>query len=310
MTAPHWQPSCPISIDPLDDRVTLAHGEGARLTRRLIAEHIVPRFGNPALNLLGDAAFVEMLGNRLAVTTDSFVVSPLFFPGGDIGSLAVFGTVNDLAVSGASPVCLTLSLILEEGLPLKVLDCVLDSVAAAARRCGVPIVAGDTKVVPRGSADALFISTTGIGVLAEPVPPGPQAIQPGDAVIASGPVGQHGIAVMAARERLQFDPPPSSDSAPLHELTAALQKHLGTGLRAMRDATRGGVSAVLHEWSIASGLTLHIDEAAVPVTAEIRAACELLGLEPLYVASEGTMLVAVEPALVEAALSILRGRSL
>ena len=309
MTASPWQPYCPIAIDPSADRVTLAHGEGARLTRNLIAEHILPRFANSALGPLGDAAFVDVPSNRLAVTADSFVVSPLFFPGGDIGSLAVFGTVNDLAVSGADPVCLTLSLIIEEGLPFQVLDCILDSAARAARQCHVPVVAGDTKVVPRGSADGLFVSTTGIGILAEPVPPGPQTIREGDAIIVSGPIGRHGIAVLAAREGLQFDPPPTSDCGPLLEIATALRKQLGTGLRAMRDATRGGVSAVLHEWSSASGLTLHIDEAGIPVTDDVRAACELLGLEPLYVANEGTLLAAIEPALIEEALSTLHNLS-
>lgn len=306
MTANPWQLYCPIAIDPSADRVLLAHGEGARLTRQLIAERILPRFANSASNPLGDAAVVEVPANRLAITTDSFVVSPLFFPGGDIGSLAVFGTVNDLAVSGADPVCMTLSLIIEEGLPLPLLDCILDRAAAAARQCGIPVVAGDTKVVPRGAADGLFLAASGIGALADPVPPGPAGIGVGDVLIVSAPIGRHGIAVMAAREGLQFDPPPTSDSAPLHELSAALRKHLGKGLRAMRDATRGGVSAVLHEWSAACGLTMHLDESAVPVTDTVRAACELLGVDPLYVANEGTMLLAVEPASAAAALAVLQ----
>jgi hydrogenase expression/formation protein HypE len=198
-----WGWACPV--DPSSDapRVTLAQGDGGRLTRQLVREHIIDPLGNDVLLQLDDAARLPRPDGPIAVTTDSFVVTPLFFPGGDIGSLAVFGTVNDLAVSGARPCWLTLSLILEEGLPLEILDGVIASVAQAARQCGVAIVAGDTKVVPRGAADGLFINTAGVGVLPSVVPPGPAALRPGDELIVSGPVGEHGLAVMAARESVR-----------------------------------------------------------------------------------------------------------
>ena len=232
-----------------------------------------------------------------------------FFPGGDIGSLAVHGTVNDLAVSGAEPLWLTLVLIIEEGLPTSVLDRVLQSIANAAARCGVRVVAGDTKVVPRGAADRLFINTTGVGQTRISPPIGPTGICEGDVLIVSGPIGQHGIAVMAARENLRLEPPPVSDSAPLHVVTAGLQHALGSKLRSMRDATRGGVAAVLHEWSDASGKTMMLDESRIPVSREIRGACELLGLDPLYVANEGTFVSAVAADGVPKALEILHHAS-
>jgi hydrogenase expression/formation protein HypE len=239
------------------------------------------------------------------MTTDSFVVSPLFFPGGDIGSLAVYGTVNDLAVAGAVPRWISLALILEEGLELDVLRRVLASVAAAAERVGVLVVAGDTKVVPRGAADKLFINTTGVGEIVATPPAGPHAIQVGDELIVSGPIGRHGIAVMVARDALAFDPPPVSDSAPLVGAMSALER-AAVPLRAVRDATRGGLGAVLHEWAEVSGKTLTIQEQRLPVTPEVRGACELLGLDPVHVANEGTMVVAVPPGHAAAALDALR----
>lgn len=289
------QAVCPVSSAGGDGLITLAHGEGARATRRLIQERIVPRLKNGILEQLGDAALLPKPEHALAFSADSFVVSPLFFPGGDIGALAVFGTANDLAVAGARPRWLSLSLILEEGLPLTTLDALLSSIAEAAGRIDVTIVTGDTKVVPRGAADGIFIQTTGIGELIHPPPPGPTAIVPGDELIVSGPIGRHGIAVLVAREQLAIEPPPVSDCGPL---VAAVEAIRGTGIavRAMRDGTRGGVAAVLHEWAAASGCTLAIDERQVPVSAEVRGTSELLGLDPLHVANEGTMLVAVSPA--------------
>jgi hydrogenase expression/formation protein HypE len=239
------------------------------------------------------------------MTTDSSVVSPLFFPGGDIGSLAVYGTVNDLAVTGAAPRWISLAFILEEGLEMAVLERVLASVAAAARRADVFVVTGDTKVVPRGTADKLFINTTGIGELVAAPPSGPRALEVGDELIVTGPIGRHGIAVMAAREGLDFDPPPESDSAPLAAAVAELRR-AEVPVRAMRDATRGGLGAVLHEWAEASGRTLAIDERLLPVTPEVRGACELLGLDPIHVANEGTMVVAVPAGHVERAINVLR----
>jgi hydrogenase expression/formation protein HypE len=297
---------CPVTIATNTDRVMLAHGEGGRLMRQLIYRRIMPAVDNEFLRMAGDAAVLPKLSSPIAMTTDSFVVSPLFFPGGDIGSLAVYGTVNDLAVAGAQPRWITLALILEEGLEMAILERVLASVAAAAKRSGVLVVAGDTKVVPRGAVDKLFINTTGVGELSATPPSGPRMLEVGDELIVTGPLGRHGMAVMVAREGLDFDPPPASDSAPLADAVAALQR-AGVRLRAVRDATRGGVGAVLHEWAEASGLTLAIEERLVPVTPEVRGVCELLGLDAFHVANEGTMVVAVPPAEADRALAVLRG---
>jgi len=298
------QLNCPLPTTG-DDRILLAHGEGGSLMRRLVAERIVPLLGRAETETLDDAAVLPALYGRPVLSTDAFVVSPLFFPGGDIGSLAVYGTVNDLVVCGAEPLWLTLSMVLEEGLPLKVLDRVIQSIAAAAKRCGVAVVAGDTKVVPRGAADGMFLSTTGLGRLIEPELGGPATIDVRDVLLVSGPVGRHGIAIMAAREEMPFDPAPTSDCGPLIEPVAALRR-AGVQPRALRDATRGGVTAVLHEWARDCGRTLVVDEARVPVSAEVRGVCELLGLDPLCVANEGTMVVAVRAEDAETALAALR----
>jgi hydrogenase expression/formation protein HypE len=296
---------CPVSVTADTDRISLAHGEGGRLMRQLIRERIVPELSNEYLQQAGDAAILPASNGRLAMTTDSFVVSPLFFPGGDIGSLAVYGTVNDLAVSGAEPRWISLALILEEGLELKILGRVLQSIAAAAERVGVRVVTGDTKVVPRGAADRLFLNTTGIGEIVASSPPGPASLLPGDALIVSGPIGRHGIAVMAARESLDFEPPPTSDSAPLLDAVRALRR-ARVPIAAMRDATRGGVGAVLHEWAEASAQTLVVDEARLPITSDVRGACEILGLDPIHVANEGTMVVAISREHVHRALEAWR----
>lgn len=296
---------CPLPTDGAEERVLLAHGEGGASMRRLLAEHVLPRFGRDGASALDDAVVLPILDGRPVLSTDAFVVSPLFFPGGDIGRLAVFGTVNDLAVRGAEPLWLTLSLILEEGLPLAVLDRVLDGAAEAARRCNVAIVAGDTKVVPRGAADGMFLSTTGLGRLLEPAPTGAATIDVTDVLLVSGPIGRHGVAILAAREEMQFDPPPTSDCGPLLELVAALRT-VGVRPKAMRDATRGGVTAVLHEWSRDCGRTLVVEENWVPVSAEVRGVSELLGLDPLSIANEGTMVLAVRSEDVSAALAALR----
>jgi len=296
---------CPVPVLAATDRVMLAHGEGGRSMRQLIRRRIMPSLDNEYLRLAGDAALLPACRGALAMTTDSFVVSPLFFPGGDIGSLAVYGTVNDLAVAGAKPRWISLALILEEGLEIATLERVLASVAAAAKRVGVPVVTGDTKVVPRGAADRLFINTTGVGEIVAAAPAGPHALQVGDELIVTGPIGRHGIAVMVAREGLEFDPPPQSDSAPLVEAAAALQR-AEIPVRALRDATRGGLGAVLHEWAEASGKTLAIEERLLPVTAEVRGACELLGLDPIHVANEGTMVVAVPRGQAEQTIEVLR----
>lgn len=275
--------------------ITLAHGEGARATRELIEQRILTRLERDGHQDLADAAHLSVATDRIALTTDSFVVSPVVFPGGDIGSMAVYGTVNDLAVSGAVPRWLSLALVIEKGLAFSLLDAILDSVAKAADRCGIRIVTGDTKVVPNGAVDGLFINTTGIGELCEPVFPGPRSIRSGDLLVVSGPIGRHGIAVLSAREELALDPPPESDSAPLHEAVACLKESVGDSIRTIRDATRGGVSAVLHEWAGDCRLTMRLDEHLIPVTDDVRGASEIFGLDPLYIANEGTMVIAVEP---------------
>jgi hydrogenase expression/formation protein HypE len=294
------------------DRIMLAHGEGGRLMRQLVAQRILPRLDNEFLRVAGDAAVLPACSGELAMTTDSYVVSPIFFPGGDIGSLAVYGTVNDLAVMGAMPRWISLALILEEGLEIATLERVLASIATAAKRVGVPVVTGDTKVVPRGAADKVFINTAGIGEFVAKPPfdklnaqAQAAALEVGDELIVTGPIGRHGMAVMVAREGLDFDPPPESDSAPLIDAVRALQR-AAVPVRTMRDATRGGVGAVLHEWAEASGKTLAIAERLVPVTPEVRGACELLGLDPIHVANEGTMVVAVPDGVAERAVEVLR----
>lgn len=297
---------CPRPDSGGDNCVHLAHGEGGRLSRQMVRRRILPRFTNRFLEPLGDAAELPPLAGPPVITTDGFVVSPLFFPGGDIGCLSVYGTTNDLAVAGARPRWLSLGLILEEGLADDVLDRVLDSIARAAEEVGVRIVTGDTKVVPRGAVDRLFITTTGLGErLAWPLE-GPGALAAGDAVIVTGPVGRHGFAVLAARENLGIDPPPASDCGSLWPAIEALAA-AGVHVRAMRDATRGGVAAVWHEWAEASGQTLAIQESAVTVTPSVRGLSELLGIDPLHVANEGTMVLAVPADAVEPVMAVLRG---
>lgn len=292
-------------MDKSDERITLAHGEGGRLMRRLIESVIVPAFDNATLQTLGDAACLSLPTKRIAMSTDSYVVSPLFFPGGDIGTLAVNGTVNDLAVAGARPRWLTLAFIIEEGLRVELLSRVLNSIARTAAAAEVAVVAGDTKVVPRGAADQLFINTTAIGELLSPELPGPAKLEVGDAILVSGPIGRHGVAVLAAREGLRFDPPPQSDCAPLFSAVEAMRS-AGVPMRAVRDATRGGVAAVLHEWAECCGFTIAIEESHLPITDDVRGVCELLGIDPLHVACEGAMVIAVPDEAGEAAIAALR----
>jgi hydrogenase expression/formation protein HypE len=297
--------SCPLPSPEPADRITLAHGEGGRLLRRLLRERILPMLGIDPVGPT-DSALLGDVTAPLLMTADCYVVSPLFFPGGDIGKLAVCGTVNDLAVCGALPRWLSLGLIIEEGLEWSVLERVLQSVAEAARTAGVTVETGDTKVVPRGAADRLFLSTTGVGTLIGAALPGPATLQPGDVLIASGPIGCHGVAVMAAREDFGFLPPPPSDCAPLTPAVTALFAE-GIHPKAMRDATRGGVAAVLHEWAEDSRWALCVDQTLLPITDAVAGVCELLGLDPLHVAGEGMMLVAVAKEDAERALAALRG---
>jgi len=290
------------------DRITLAHGDGGELTARLIDELFLKHLGSEALAELGDAAVVPLAAPAgvVAVTTDSFVVDPVFFPGGDIGKLAVCGTVNDLAAQGADPVCLTAGFIIEEGLPLADLERVAASMGATAREVGVPVVAGDTKVVGRGQADKLFINTSGVGVLPDGPRLGPGLVRPGDAVCVSGEIGNHGVAIWSRREGLAFDTPVVSDCAPLHGLARKVRRAAGDGLRVMRDPTRGGVATVLNEVAGAAGVDIIVEEAAVPVNAAVAAACDILGLDPLYLANEGRLVVVCAAGRVEAVLEAMR----
>ncbi|WP_028491264.1 hydrogenase expression/formation protein HypE [Thioalkalivibrio sp. ALE19] len=284
--------------------VRLAHGGGGRLQARLLDEVILPALGARACGA-PDAAVLDAPGGRLAMTTDSFVVRPLFFPGGDIGRLAVHGTVNDLAMAGARPLWLTLGLILEEGLPLEDLRRVLASVSAAAEECGVQVVAGDTKVVEAGHGDGVYINTSGAGVVPNGVGIKPTAIRPGDVLLASGDLGRHGVAILAARENLGLEPPVPSDSASVAAGVAALLD-AGVPVHALRDPTRGGTLAALQELAEASGSRLVLDDAAIPVREDVRGACEILGLDPLHSACEGRFLAAVPADHAEQALAILR----
>jgi hydrogenase expression/formation protein HypE len=297
--------SCPLPDKESDERVSLTLGEGGRVMRLWLRQRLIPLFHSELPATLHDAAWLPAAESGLAFTTDSFVVSPLEFPGGDIGRLAVFGTVNDLVVSGADPQWLSLSLILEEGFLTRTLDRILSSIARAAREAGVEIVTGDTKVVPRGVADGMFITTSGVGRLTESPPQGPEALQPGDVLIVTGPVGRHGVAILAARESLGFEPPPESDCAPLVPAFAALLS-AGVTVRAMRDATRGGVAAVLHEFSEACGHTMWIDEKMLPTSDVVRGVCEVLGLDSLHLACEGTMVCVVPKECADEALAALR----
>jgi hydrogenase expression/formation protein HypE len=287
-------------------RILLGHGSGGRLSAELMAEVIMPRLSNPALEELGDAAVVPLQGGRIAFTTDSYVVDPPFFPGGDIGDLAVNGTINDLAVSGADPVYLTLALVLEEGLPFADLERVLDSVKRCSEAAGVRVVAGDTKVVPRGKADKLFVNTSGIGIVPEGVHLGPGRIKAGDAVLISGTIADHGVAVLSKRAGVAFATEARSDTAPLHRVTSALRS-LGAGLRFMRDPTRGGLAATLNEACRGRGFGIEIREADLPVDRGVKAACDLLGLDMLHVANEGKLVAFVDASVAEKALELMRG---
>jgi len=300
---PVFAPSCPLPAT-VEGRVELAHGGGGRAMARLIESLILPAFDNPALRRRHDGAAIDT-GGPCAFSTDSYVVRPLFFPGGDIGSLAVNGTVNDLAMCGARPLWLSAGFILEEGLPLADLARVVASMAQAAASTGVAIVTGDLKVVERGKADGMYINTSGVGRLMPGADLHPRAVQPGDAIILSGDIGRHGIAVMAARESLGFESLPESDCAPMADAALALLE-AGIRVRCLRDPTRGGVASALVEIAEASGRSLAIDERAVPVLPEISAACELLGFDPLHVANEGRFLAFVAAADAERAVEVLR----
>lgn len=300
--------SCPAPL-PVRDTVLLGHGSGGKLSADLVRNIFLPAFGNPALARLDDQAIVSVNGSRIAVTTDSFVVKPLFFPGGDIGSLAVHGTVNDLAMGGAQPLFLSAAFIIEEGLPIETLRLVVSSLQAAAKAAGVQVITGDTKVVEKGKGDGLFINTTGIGLVPDGLEMSADRARPGDKVLLSGPIGEHGIAILAQREGLEFESRIESDSAALHTLVAKMLK-VTKSIRCMRDPTRGGLSSALNEIAAQSKVGIELDERAIPVREEVRGACEMLGLDPLYVANEGKLIAIVEPGVAEGVLGAMRDHSL
>ncbi|MFN8579468.1 MAG: hydrogenase expression/formation protein HypE [Gemmatimonadaceae bacterium] len=280
------------------------------MSAALLRERFLPLLANDALLTLGDAAVLPVSSAQVAMSTDTFVVSPLEFPGGDIGSLAVHGTLNDLAMMGARPRFLSAGFVLEEGLPFDVLDRVVASMAAAARTAGVAIVTGDTKVVERGRADGMYINTTGIGELEANFRPRPDAVRPGDRLIISGPLARHGMAIMSAREGLAFDTEISSDSASLSPLVELLRRAVGDDVRALRDATRGGIASALNELAESSGVGVRLDERGLVIPGEVAAACEILGLDPLYVANEGVFVAFVAPEAADTALAALRSTAL
>ena len=290
----------------VDERITMAHGAGGKATQTLIEGLLAPTLGGDALAELGDAGIVTVDGLGLALTTDSFVVKPLRFPGGSIGELAVNGTVNDLAVSGARPVALSASLVLEEGLASEELRREVDAMAAAAQAAGVEVLAGDTKVVERGHCDGMYVCTTGLGRVDARADLSPASIKPGDRILVSGTIGEHGTAIMLARGDLGLDAEIESDTRPLWSAVDALLDAAGPELRCIRDATRGGVASVLNELARASQVSMQLREADIPVLPEVQGAAELLGIDPMYVANEGTMVVVVAPGAAEAALAALR----
>ncbi len=295
--------TCPVPIKP-NDMVVLGHGSGGKLSHDLITRLFLPEFGKAAPRALDDSAIVNINGQRLALTTDSHVVSPLFFPGGDIGKLAICGTVNDLAMVGAKPIALTCGFVIEEGLSFEILQRVVQSMRDSAAEAGVYIAAGDTKVVQKGGADKLFINTAGVGYVEPNINISGANAQVGDVVILSGTLGDHGIAVMSAREGLNFETDLQSDVAPLNHLIAAM---IGAGeIHVLRDPTRGGLATTLNEIASQSNLTVELQETALPVKPQVHAACEMLGFDPLYVANEGKLVAFVKPEDAEKILSVMR----
>lgn len=296
--------SCPIPIQQYPTML-LAHGGGGKLMHQLIEQMFVPAFGNSTLNVRHDAAAIALNDQHLAFTTDSYVVRPLFFPGGDIGSLAVNGTVNDLAMAGARPLYLSVGFILEEGLPMETLWRIVQLMQQAAQVANVQIVTGDTKVVDRGKGDGIFINTAGIGIIEHTQTIAPPSVQPGDVLLLNGDLGRHGIAIMAVREGLEFETTIQSDSAPLADLVLQLLE-AGIEIHCLRDLTRGGLASALNEIAEAAGVEIAIAEAQIPVCEEVQGACEILGLDPLYVANEGRLVAFVPEKDAERTLNIMR----
>ena len=299
----------PRPLDLRGGRIDLTHGSGGRAMAQLIEELFEPHFDNPWLAQRNDQACFAVEAGRMVITTDGFVISPLFFPGGDIGSLAVHGTINDVAMAGARPLYLACGMILEEGFPLSDLRAIVASMAGAAKAAGVPIVTGDTKVVERGKGDGIFITTTGVGVVPEGVEIAADRARPGDAVLLSGTIGDHGTAVLSKRESLSFETELRSDSAALHGLVAEMVR-AAPGIHAMRDPTRGGLAALLNEIARESRVGIVVREDAIPVDTAVRGACELLGLDPLYVANEGKLVAFCAPEDAERLLAAMRAHPL
>jgi hydrogenase expression/formation protein HypE len=288
------------------DRITMAHGAGGKATHTLIEGLFAPAFAGETVAELTDAASLQIGQLDLALTTDAFVVKPLRFPGGSIGELAVNGTVNDLAVSGARPVAMAVAFVIEEGLDADILRRETEAMASAARGAGVRIVTGDTKVVERGNADGMYIATTGLGVRESSTQFSVSSVRPGDRVLCSGPIGDHGTAIMLARGELELDADVESDTAPLWSLACAVMEAAGPGLRMMRDPTRGGVATVLNEIASDADLGVVLDEGAVPVRPEVHGACEILGIDPMYVANEGKLLAITSSEVADSALQAMR----
>lgn len=305
MSAKTFSVNCPLPLNQ-SELVLLAHGGGGRLMHELLERYVLPAFANQELNARHDGAVLDVKQTRLAFTTDSYVVSPLFFPGADIGSLAVTGTVNDLAMCGARPLFLSSAFIMEEGLPFATLERVISSMRATAEAAGVQIVTGDTKVVDRGKCDRLFVNTAGIGVIEHPLTIAPSAVHPGDAILLSGDVGRHGIAIIATREGLEFASAIESDCAPVAAPVLALLD-AGIEVHCLRDLTRGGLATTLVEIAESSRLAIHLQEPHIPVEEAVRGACEILGLDPLYMANEGRFVAFVAAGDAARALDILRG---
>jgi hydrogenase expression/formation protein HypE len=304
MAAQEFTLACPIPIADYPV-VLMSHGGGGKLTHQLVEKMFGPAFHNPQLDARHDGAALSLPGTRLAFTTDSYVVRPLFFPGGDIGRLAVNGTVNDLAMCGARPLYLSVGMILEEGLPMDTLWRVVQSMRQAAAEAGVQLVTGDTKVVDKGKGDGIFINTAGIGLIDCERPIAPASVRPGDVIVLSGDLGRHGLAIMAAREGLEFESDIESDTAPLAGVVADLLQ-TGIDVRCLRDLTRGGLASALVEIAETAGLAMQLEESAIPVREDVRGACEMLGLDPLYVANEGRFIAIVAEADAQRALDVMR----
>jgi len=301
--------NCPVPITN-HKTVQLGHGSGGKMSHELLEKIFLPRFGNEVLNELGDQAELILNGGRVAFSTDSFVVDPLFFPGGNIGDLAVNGTINDLAVGGAEPKYLSVGFIIEEGFPIEDLHRILLSMEVAAKKAGVSVVTGDTKIVNKGSADKVFINTTGLGMIPEGIDFSPANMQVGDKVIVSGCIGDHGITILASREGLALESEIQTDSAALNGLVKQMTENGTEGIRVMRDPTRGGVATSLNEFANAARKRIRLFSDSLPLRPEVESACEILGLDPLYVANEGKLLVVVDASKADSLLNLMREHEL